>query len=46
MVAIVLATAVLERFGGDSMRQLTASFREATEHAHRRLTRSRSAGAR
>jgi chorismate synthase len=39
MVCWVLADAVLERFGGDSMRQLEASVRETTAQLKRRLTR-------
>lgn len=40
VVCLVLADAVLERYGGDSMRQLQAHFRETTDHARRRLTRA------
>jgi chorismate synthase len=39
MVCLVLAQAVLERFGGDSMRQLEAHVAETTAHARRRLSR-------
>lgn len=39
MVCFVLADALLERFGGDSMRQLEASVRETTAHLTKRLTR-------
>ncbi len=39
MVCLVLADAVLERFGGDSMRQLEAHFRDTTRHIQDRLTR-------
>ena len=39
MVCLVLADAVLERFGGDSIRQLQTNAREATGGIHRRLTR-------
>jgi chorismate synthase len=39
MVSLVLAGAVLERFGGDSMRQVRAHFRETTTEARRRITR-------
>jgi chorismate synthase len=39
MVCLVLADAVLERFGGDSIRQLQTNAREATGAIHRRLTR-------
>ena len=39
MVCLVLADAVLERFGGDSMRQVNAHYRETTGRARRRLTR-------
>ena len=44
VVCLVLADAVLERFGGDSMRQLSAHFRETTTHTASRLARP--AGAR
>jgi chorismate synthase len=40
VVCFVLADAVLERFGGDSMRQLRAHFDETMAHLRRRLTRS------
>jgi len=40
MVALVLADAVLERFGGDSMPQLLASVREAANEIQRRLGRT------
>jgi chorismate synthase len=39
MVCLILADAVLERFGGDSMRQLEAHFRESTGHTDTRLRR-------
>ena len=39
VVCLVLADAVLERFGGDSMRQLTAHFRETTSRTVGRLAR-------
>jgi chorismate synthase len=39
MVALVLADAALERFGGDSMSQLTANVREAEAAIRRRLGR-------
>jgi chorismate synthase len=39
VVCLVLADALLERFGGDSLRQLQAHFRETTTHIRRRLTR-------
>jgi chorismate synthase len=39
MVCLVLADAVLERFGGDSMRQLESHFRATTGHVTQRLTR-------
>ena len=45
MVCLVLADAVLERFGGDSVRQLQANAREATGAIHRRLTRQAAARA-
>jgi chorismate synthase len=40
VVCLVLADAVLERFGGDSMRQLHAHFRETTDQIRRRMSRS------
>jgi len=40
VVCLVLADAVLERFGGDSMNQLEAHFRETTARTRRRLTPS------
>jgi chorismate synthase len=40
MVALVLADAVLERFGGDSMRQLRAHVDEAAASVAARVTRS------
>ena len=40
VVCLVLADAVLERFGGDTMRQLVAHMRETSAHARRRLSRS------
>jgi chorismate synthase len=39
MVCLVLADAALERFGGDSIRQLQANARETTGAIRRRLTR-------
>jgi chorismate synthase len=39
VVCLVLADAVLERFGGDSMRQLLSQFRETNARIRRRLTR-------
>jgi chorismate synthase len=39
VVCFVLADAVLERFGGDSMRQVLAHYRETTGHVRQRLTR-------
>jgi chorismate synthase len=39
MVALVLATALLERFGGDTMRQVHAAVAEATGRIDRRVTR-------
>jgi chorismate synthase len=39
MVCIVLAEAVLERFGGDSMRQLEAHVRDTSAHLWQRLGR-------
>jgi chorismate synthase len=39
VVCLVLADAVLERFGGDSIRQLQQHFRDTTAHARRRVTR-------
>lgn len=39
MVCFVLADALLERFGGDSMRQLEAHVRETTTQLKNRLTR-------
>lgn len=39
VVCLVLADAVLERFGGDTMRQLQAHFRDTTAHVRRRVTR-------
>jgi chorismate synthase len=38
MVCFVLADAVLERFGGDSMRQVEAHVREITARLHERFT--------
>jgi chorismate synthase len=40
VVSLVLADAILERFGGDSMRQLEANARDITGHLRRRLTPS------
>ena len=40
VVAFVLADAVLERFGGDSMRQLQASYREVNARLRQRLSRT------
>ena len=45
MVCLVLADAVLERFGGDSIRQLQANARELTGTIRRRLTRRAAARA-
>jgi chorismate synthase len=39
VVCLVLADALLERFGGDSMQQLQAHFRDTTARVRRRLTR-------
>jgi chorismate synthase len=39
MVCVVLAEALLERFGGDTVRQLEAHVREASEQLRARLTR-------
>ncbi|MGE0043313.1 MAG: chorismate synthase [Vicinamibacterales bacterium] len=39
MVALVLADAMLERFGGDSLRQVAAHVTEASTEVRRRLTR-------
>jgi chorismate synthase len=39
VVCLVLADAVLERFGGDSLRQLLQHFRDTTAHTRRRVTR-------
>ena len=39
VVCLVLADAVLERFGGDSIQQLHAHFRDTTGRVRRRLTR-------
>jgi chorismate synthase len=39
MVCLVLAQAVLERFGGDSMRQLEAHFADTMQQQRRRLSR-------
>jgi chorismate synthase len=39
MVCFTLADAVLERFGGDSVRQLEAHVRDTTARLHERLTR-------
>jgi chorismate synthase len=39
MVCLVLADAVLERFGGDTMRQLLAHMRDTTAYARRRVSR-------
>jgi chorismate synthase len=41
VVCFVLADALLERFGGDSIRQLRAHLADATSHIERRLTRAR-----
>ena len=38
-VCFVLADALLERFGGDTMRQLHAHYRDTNAHVERRLTR-------
>jgi chorismate synthase len=40
VVCFVLADAVLERFGGDSIRQLRAGFRETNKRVRDRLTRN------
>jgi chorismate synthase len=45
MVCLVLAEAVLDRFAGDSMRQLEAHFRETNQHLKQRLTRRAAARA-
>ncbi len=45
MVCFVLADAVLERFGGDSVQQLEAHFRDTTSRVTRRLTRGAAARA-
>ncbi len=39
VVCVILADAVLERFGGDTMRQLQAHFRDTTTHMRQRVTR-------
>jgi chorismate synthase len=39
MVCLVLTEALLERFGGDTMRQLEAHVRDASDHVRTRLTR-------
>jgi chorismate synthase len=39
VVCLVLADALLERFGGDTIRQLQAHARAAADHLRRRLTR-------
>lgn len=39
MVCLVLGEAILDRFGGDSIRQLEAHLRETTDAVKRRLTR-------
>jgi chorismate synthase len=39
VVCLVLADALLERFGGDSIQQLQAHFRDTTGRVRRRLTR-------
>ena len=39
VVCLVLADAVLERFGGDSMRQVQVHFRETTNHMRGRLAK-------
>jgi chorismate synthase len=39
-VAFVLAEAVLERFGGDTMRQLQANYREVNSRLRQRLSRA------
>jgi chorismate synthase len=43
VVSLVLADAVLERFGGDSMRQLQAHYGETTGHVRARLAKRRTA---
>ncbi len=40
VVAFVLADALLERFGGDSMRQLQANYREVNARLRQRLSRT------
>jgi chorismate synthase len=45
VVCLVLADAVLERFGGDSMRQLKAHFDETSRHTASRLARPATARA-
>ncbi len=40
VVCFILADALLERFGGDSMRQLHAHYRETNARVRRRLTRT------
>jgi chorismate synthase len=40
VVCFILADALLERFGGDSMRQLRAHYRETNARVRRRLTRT------
>jgi hypothetical protein len=39
VVCFVLAEALLERFGGDTMRQLLSHFADTNAHITRRLTR-------
>ena len=43
VVSLVLADAVLERFGGDSMRQLQAHYGETTGYMRSRLAKRRTA---
>jgi chorismate synthase len=40
VVCFVLADALLERFGGDTLRQLLANYREINGHLRRRLTKT------
>jgi chorismate synthase len=40
VVCFILADALLERFGGDSMRQLHAHYRETNARMHQRLSRT------
>ena len=45
VVCFILADALLERFGGDSMRQLHAHYRETNARVRQRLTRTEQPGA-